>query len=290
MSVLFQENMKQRKIMYTGCIALFVAIIIAVASHGGSIQHYGFAFLGLLVTILVVNFIVDINDRRSLDYMLSVLYHECNPERFIETIERRINASKIPPKMAQTLELHKANALCYEGKEKEAIAIVKKYQKTTTIDSEKVLFAGNIISYKLLNNDLEGLEEEIEIYRNYIAQVYEGVKGKDRAYHENNFTQKNIEYKIATGKEISEDELHFIWEKVEKKFGNEINKENLRFYAALYLRNIGDIAGAIEQIGFIRTESGNTITQRRALSLLQSLKDQKKNMSSQSKRKQKKKK
>jgi hypothetical protein len=290
MSVLFKENIKQRKIMIAGCIALFVAIIIAIASRGGSIQHYGFAFLGLLVMTLVVNFIVDINDRRSLDYILSLLYHECDPERFIETIESRVDALKIQPQMAKTLELHKANALCYEGKEQEAIAILQKYQKTTTIDSEKVLFAGNIISYKILNNDLEGLEEEIETYRNFIAQVYEGVKGKDREYHENNFMQKNIEFKIATGKEITEDELHFIWEKVEREFGNEINKENLRLYAALYLRNIGDISGAIEQIGFIRTESGNTITQRRALSLLQSLQDQKKNTSSQSKGMQKKKK
>ena len=174
-------------------------------------------------------------------------------------------------------------------KEKEAIAIVKKYQKTTTIDSEKVLFAGNIISYKILNNDLAGLEEEIEAYRKYIAQVYEGVKGKDREYHENNFTQKNIEYKIASGKEISDDELQFIWKKVESEFGNDSNKENLRFYAALYLRSIGDLSGAIEQIGFIRIESGNTITQRRAKALLQSMKDEKKDTSVQSTGTQKKK-
>ena len=134
------------------------------------------------------------------------------------------------PSTKVTVLIHKANALCYSGKEREALELLKGLDEGDKVNNNQIaLVRGNRITFKLLNDDLENLDKEIASFDSFLKEKYKE-KDKDLAdYHKKNLKQKKIQFKIATNQELSNEEVSSIWNFL-KLGGNAISIENLRYF------------------------------------------------------------
>lgn len=269
MNLYFTENMKLRKILYTIDIAL-AAIYTGIAFSTRSPLQASTAVAIIAVFLVVLsNTILNRRDDSKVGRLLNVLYRECNPALFIEDVNREIDLTAVNNEVRTLVLLHKANALCYEGLFSDAHKIIDELNASLKKESDRYLILSNSINYRLIEENYEGLDEDIEDLQNHIKQS--GKKAKKKTFLTNmGVMQKKLQLKISRGEKLNSSEVNTLWE-ITKLGGNNLNLETLRYYSSLFLLQEKDIKGAIEQLKKIAFNEENTVIEKRAKKLFTSL-------------------
>ena len=275
MDLIFKENIRLRRIFMALCTAFYVAVVIKGYQSLTQPKALFTVLISFILITLAIIFIVGNKDHTKLLKLMRILYQLRDPDVFLEEFDKAVDLKIVAPSTKVTILIHKANALCYSGKEKEALALLEGLDEGKKVNNNQIaLVRGNRITFRLLNDDLENLDTEIEAFDAFLKEKYRE-KDKDLAdYHKKNLEQKKIQYKIASGKDLSKEEVSRIWDLL-KLGGNAISIENLRYFAALYLLEEKDKTGAVEQLSLIRTEKAKTAIEKKAQALLLSLQTEK---------------
>lgn len=268
MDLIFKENIRLRRILMSVFTAFYVAVVVKGYKSLMEPKALFTVLISFILITLAIIFIVGNKDHAKLLKLMRILYQLRDPEVFLSEFDKAIDLKLVTPSTKVTILIHKANALCYSGEEQEALSLLEGLDEGKKVNNNQIaLVRGNRITFRLLNDDLENLDTEIEAFDAFLKEKYKA-KDKDLAdYHKKNLEQKKILYKIASGKDLSKEEVSRIWDLLHGG-GNAISIENLRYFAALYLLKEKDKTGAIEQLSLIRTEKAKTAIERKAKALL----------------------
>jgi hypothetical protein len=269
MNLFFNENIKLSKTLYK--IDISISVLYAAVAFNSRTPLQALTTTGIIFAFLFVisNSLVSNKDNKKLSYILATLYDECNPSLFLSEIDDAIDLSIVKDKVKTLILSHKANALSYDGKFSEAYKILDEISTIATSEEDKALLLGNKISYKLLEEDFDNMDEDIRVLQKYIN--LNAGKGKNKSILTNNsVVQKKLQLKIAKSEKLNSSEVNTLWE-ITNHGGNNLNLQTLRYYSALFLVEEKDIKGASEQLNKINRNQENNIIEIRANELYKSI-------------------
>lgn len=269
MNLFFKENIKLSKLLFK--IDIAVTVVYAVVAFKTRTPLQALSTTGIIFAFLIAitNSLLNYRDNHKLSYLLNNLYGNCNPTFFLEEIEKTIDYSIINNKVKTLVLSHKANALCYQGKFSDAYKVLDEISTITTSEDDKFMLLSNKISYKILEEDFETINEDIKSLQKYIN--LNGGKSKKKSFLTNeSVNQKKLQLKIAKSEKLNSSEVNTLWE-LTNHGGNNLNLESLRYYSAIFLIGEKDIAGAAEQLNKIPYSLENNIIEVKAHKLYKSI-------------------
>jgi hypothetical protein len=272
MNLFFKENIKLSKLLFKLDIAVTVVYAAVAFKTRTPLQALSTTGIIFAFLIAITNSLLNYRDNHKLSYLLNNLYGNCNPTFFLEEIEKAIDYSIINNKVKTLVLSHKANALCYQGNFKDAYKVLDEISTITTSEDDKFMLLSNKISYKILEEDFENINEDIKSLQKYIN--LSGGKSKKKSFLSNeSVNQKELQLKIAKSEKLNSSEVNTLWE-LTNHGGNNLNLESLRYYSAIFLIGEKDIAGAAEQLNKIPYSLENNIIEVKAHKLYKSIESQ----------------
>jgi hypothetical protein len=272
MNLFFKENIKLSKLLFKLDIAVTVVYAAVAFKTRTPLQALSTTGIIFAFLIAITNSLLNYRDNHKLSYLLNNLYGNCNPTFFLEEIEKAIDYSIINNKVKTLVLSHKANALCYQGNFKDAYKVLDEISTITTSEDDKFMLLSNKISYKILEEDFENINEDIKSLQKYIN--LSGGKSKKKSFLSNeSVNQKKLQLKIAKSEKLNSSEVNTLWE-LTNHGGNNLNLESLRYYSAIFLIGEKDIAGAAEQLNKIPYSLENNIIEVKAHKLYKSIESQ----------------
>lgn len=269
MNLFFSENISLSKTLYK--IDISITVLYAAVAFNARTPLQALSTTAIIFAFLIVisNSLLNYRDNKKLSVLLEKLYGECNPSLFLDEIDDAIDLSIVKSKVKSLVLSHKANALCYTGKFAEAYKILDDVSKIAITKEDSALILSNKISYKLLEEDYDNLDEDINSLQKYIN--LNGGKAKKKSILTNNsVVQKKLQLKIARSEKLNSSEVNTLWE-ITNHGGNNLNLETLRYYSALFLIEEKDIKGAVEQLKKIYSKLENNIIEIKANELYKSI-------------------
>lgn len=262
MNLYFKENIKLKKLL--NIITLLFCVIYAwiIYYKKGAIQATVLTLILFIIFEIFIFFITGLRDQKKLNKLLMLLYRDINPLLFINKLEEIIDLKILNNTTTITILSHKANAYAYSGNFKEAYSILDELNKLTEKKNEKALILGNRISYQILEENLNNIDEEMKNFEVFAFQDNHKRKSFNKSY-KRNYIQQKIHLKTIRKEKLSATEINELYESIQNG-GNELNIESLRYYAALFLISDKDKSGAIEQLEKIVLNNDNTIIRKKA--------------------------
>jgi hypothetical protein len=269
MNLFFSENISLSKTLYK--IDISITVLYAAIAFNARTPLQALSTTAIIFGFLLVlsNSLLNYRDDRKVSALLDNFYGECNPSLFLSEIDDAIDLTIVKNKVKSLVLTHKANALCYNGLFNDAYKILDDVSAIATSEEDNALILANRISYKLLEEDFENMEEDILHLQKYIN--LNGSKSRKKSVLTNNsVVQKKLQLKIAKSEKLNPSEVNTLWE-ITNHGGNNLNLETLRYYSALFLVEEKDIKGASEQLSKINREPEKNIIEIKANELYRSI-------------------
>lgn len=284
MKLYFDENTNLKRKFY------YLQIIIIIIMEISIYRSLGNAFIAIMLTILtfiflriVLNNYVRVKDDRAFYAMISILYDQRNPKKFLKEIDDRITFGNLSKNKVITVLIHKSIAKCYNGEIDEAKDLLNELVKQTEDENALVKISFYQIMFKIIEEKIDSIDDDILTFKKIInsKKTEKLTKSKLKSdivqlkfleYFDTRIFESELLSMIIRADKLTynHNELFGYFLKSET---SKLRSEMLNYYAAVNLVNIGDKAGAIDYLGKIDTlPVYNTVIQKRAIELLEKIK------------------
>jgi hypothetical protein len=278
----FAEDVKLRRTLYSLLIVISIVIGVAYFENGGEILlSFMYSFVSFVFLRLAMESTVEHIDKNKLKKILTILYEDRDPAKFLEEIEESIDFESIEKAQITDILIHKSIANCYLGNWEKANSILD-YVADKTEDENFILkLSFYRIMFKILQGKTDRISKDIEIFEALLTSK-KTVKlrrstlksDKNKMKYLNSFDIRILECdllsKICDGGELSkEDEA--VLDKLLKLEDTALRLEMLHYYAATNKIFENEISEAKEYLMKIDVDKGNTIIQKKSKKLLATL-------------------